>query len=161
MVCLKVSWQEISLFQNMLPINAFINVAFLFFSGLVRKFGSNPKLPKKIGPWNWGMDFLIALITFSIDFFVALNTKHEFSFCSKYHNMSFLVALNTNSIDFLVALITHSMNMVICEHFTNQTFKTTESTWIYSPNANLLWKKKNSWDCTFKVLALRTFSLKL
>ena len=39
------------------------------------------------------MDFLVALITFSIEFLVALNTKHEFSCCSKYHNMSFLVAL--------------------------------------------------------------------
>ena len=39
-----------------------------------------------------------------------------------------------------------SMKFVICEHFTNQTFKTTDCTWIYSPNANLLW---NSWDGTF------------
>ena len=59
------------------------------------------------------MDFLVALITFSIDFLVDLNTKHEFFCCSKYHNMSFLVALNTNSIDFLVALITHSMNIFV------------------------------------------------
>ena len=36
-----------------------------------------------------------------------------------------------------------SVNFVICEYFTKQTFKTTECTWIYSPNANLLWKKKN------------------
>ena len=50
------------------------------------------------------MDFLVALITFSIDFLVALNTKHEFSCCSKYHSMSFLVALNTISMGFLVAL---------------------------------------------------------
>ena len=55
------------------------------------------------------MDFLVALITFSIDFLVALNTKQEFSCCSKYDSMSFLVALNTNTIGFLFALITHSM----------------------------------------------------
>ena len=59
------------------------------------------------------MDFLVALITFSIDFIVALNTKHEFSCCSKHHSMSFLVALNTNSIDFLVALIIHSINIFV------------------------------------------------
>ena len=34
-----------------------------------------------------------------------------------------------------------SVNFVICKPFTNQTFKTTEFTQIYSPNANLLWKK--------------------
>ena len=51
------------------------------------------------------MDFLVALITLSIDFLVALNTKHGFSLCSKYHSMSFLVALNNISISFLVALI--------------------------------------------------------
>ena len=30
-LCLKVSWHDIFLFQNMLLINAFIKVAFLFF----------------------------------------------------------------------------------------------------------------------------------
>ena len=59
------------------------------------------------------MDFLVALITFSIDFLVALNTEHEFSCCSKYHSMSFLVALNTISMGFLVALITHSMDLFV------------------------------------------------
>ena len=59
------------------------------------------------------MDFLVALITFSIDFVVALNTKHDFSCCSKYHSRSFLVALNSNSIGFLVALTTHSMNIFV------------------------------------------------
>ena len=48
-LCLKVSWHEIFLFQNMLPINAFIKVAFLFF-----EFGQEillqSKVSKKIGP---------------------------------------------------------------------------------------------------------------
>ena len=60
-----------------------------------------------------GNGFLVALITFSIDFLVALNTKHEVSCCSKYHRMSFLVALNTISMGFLVALITHSMDVFV------------------------------------------------
>ena len=59
------------------------------------------------------MDFLVAIITFSIDFLVALNTKHEFACCYKYHSMSFLVALNTISINFLVALITHNMDLFV------------------------------------------------
>ena len=59
------------------------------------------------------MDFLVALITFSIDFLVALNTKHEVSCFSKYHSMSFLDALNTISMDFLVALITHSLDLFV------------------------------------------------
>ena len=63
------------------------------------------------------MDFFVALITFSIDFLVALNTKHEFSCCSKYHNMSFLVAVNTISMGFLVALITHSMDLFVSLKF--------------------------------------------
>ena len=46
-------------------------------------------------------------------FLVALNTKHEFSCCSKYHSMSFLVALNTISMGFLIALITHNMNLFV------------------------------------------------
>ena len=57
------------------------------------------------------MDFFVALITFSIDFLVALNTKHEFSCCSKNHIMSFLVALNTISMDFL--MLTHSMDLFV------------------------------------------------
>ena len=57
------------------------------------------------------MDFLVALITFTIDFPVALNTKPEFSCCSKYQSMRFLVALNTISMGFLVALITHSIDL--------------------------------------------------
>ena len=52
------------------------------------------------------MDFLVARITFSIDFIVALNTKHEFSCCPKSHSMCFLVALNTITMGFLFALIT-------------------------------------------------------
>ena len=63
------------------------------------------------------MDFLVALITFSIDFLVALNVKHEFSCCSKYHSMSFLVGLNTISMGFLVALITHSMDLFVALKF--------------------------------------------
>ena len=59
------------------------------------------------------MDFLVDLITFSIDFLVALNTKHKFSCCSKYDSMSFLVALNTISMGFLVALITDSMDLFV------------------------------------------------
>ena len=59
------------------------------------------------------MDFLVALITVSIVFLVALNTKHELSFCYKYHSISFLVALNTISMGFLVALITHSMDLFV------------------------------------------------
>ena len=70
---LKVPSHEIFLLQNMLLINAFIKVAFLFFSSLFRKFGLNPKFPKS---WSLklGMDFLVFLKTFSIDFYVALNT---------------------------------------------------------------------------------------
>ena len=56
------------LFQNVLPIDAFIKVAFLVFSSLVRKLGSNPKFPKIFVPET------VALFTFSIDFLVALNT---------------------------------------------------------------------------------------
>ena len=59
------------------------------------------------------MYFFVALITFSIDFLVALNTKHEFSCCSKYHSMSFLVALNTISMGFLVDLFTHRMDLFV------------------------------------------------
>ena len=59
---LKVPWHEIFLFQNMLQINAFIKVAFLFFSSLVEKFGSNPKFPKY---WS-------------------LKLGHGFPCCSKY-----------------------------------------------------------------------------
>ena len=59
------------------------------------------------------MDFLVALITFSIDFLVALNNMHEFSCCSKYHSMSFLVALNTISMGFLVALITRNIDLFV------------------------------------------------
>ena len=80
---------------------------------MVGKFGSKPKFPKKKWSLNWGMDFLVALITFSIAFLVALNTKHEFSCCSKYHNMSFLVALNTISMGLLVAISTHSMDLFV------------------------------------------------
>ena len=58
------------------------------------------------------MDFLVALITFSMDFLVALNTKHEFSCCSKYHSMSFHVALNAISMGFLTFL-THSMDLFV------------------------------------------------
>ena len=57
----------------MLPINAFIKVAFLFFKiGL--EIWLKSQVSKKSCPWNWGMDFLFALIAFSIDFLVALNT---------------------------------------------------------------------------------------
>ena len=50
---LKVSWHEIFVFQNMLPINAFIRVALFFSSSLVEIFGSNPKVPKKLVPETW------------------------------------------------------------------------------------------------------------
>ena len=53
------------------------------------------------------MDFLVALITFSIDF------DFEFTDCSKYRSISFLVALNTISMGFLVALNTHSMKSFV------------------------------------------------
>ena len=53
----------------MLPINAFIKVAFLFFQVLS---GNLAQIPN-IGPWNWGMDFFFALITFSIEILIALN----------------------------------------------------------------------------------------
>ena len=96
----------------MLPINAFIMVAILVFQVWSGNLAQIPSFKK-----NWslklGMDFLIALITFSIDFLVALNTKHEFSCCSKYHSMSFLVALNTTGKGFRVALITHSMDLFV------------------------------------------------
>ena len=59
------------------------------------------------------MDFLVALITSSIDFLVALNKKHAFSCCSRYHSMSFLFAPNTISMGFLVALIAHSMDLFV------------------------------------------------
>ena len=57
----------------MLPINAFIKVAFLFFQVWLGNLAQIPSF-QNIGPRNWGMDFLVALITFSIDFLVALNT---------------------------------------------------------------------------------------
>ena len=57
----------------MLAINAFFKVAFLFFQVLSGNLAQIPSF-QNIGPWNWGMDFLVALITFSIDFLVALNT---------------------------------------------------------------------------------------
>ena len=64
----KVPWHEIILSQNMPPINAFIKIAFLFFE----VWSENLAFIQNIGPWNWGIDFLIALITFG--FCVALNT---------------------------------------------------------------------------------------
>ena len=70
---LKIPWHEIFLFQNMLPINAFIKVAFLFFQVWSGNLAQIPNF-QNIGLGNWGMDFLVALITFSIDFLVALNT---------------------------------------------------------------------------------------
>ena len=87
----------------MLPINAIIKVAFLFFQVWS---GNLAQIPSFQNNWSLklGMDFLVALVTFSIDFLVALNTEHEFSCCSKYHSMSFLVALNTHSMDLFVAL---------------------------------------------------------
>ena len=48
------------------------------------------KVSKTMGPWNWGMDFLVALITFNIDFLVALN------------GMSLPIALNTIAWVFLL-----------------------------------------------------------
>ena len=130
------------------------------------KFGQEiwlkSKVSKKIGPWNWGMDFHVALITFSIDFLVALNTKHEFFCCSKYHSMSFLFALNTNSIGFLVALTTHSMNIFVAlrwnfqrEHCDLWTFHKPNffNYWVYMnilTKCKLIVKEKKSWDCTFK-----------
>ena len=69
---LRVSWHDIFVFQNMLPISAFIKVTFFLqvWSGNLAQIQS----VQKNGPWNWGMGFLVALITFSIDFLVALNT---------------------------------------------------------------------------------------
>ena len=72
--------------------------------------------------------------------------------------MSFLVALITISMGFLVALITHSMDLFvalkrdfqreICDlwSFHKPNCLTTECRWTYSPNSNLLWRKKKSWD---------------
>ena len=90
--------------------------------------------------------------------------------CSKYHSMSFLVAQNTISMNFLVVLFTHCMNLLVAlnvifsvnfvtyEPFTNQTFKTTECTWIYLPNANLLWQKdKNHGTVPLKYNSSGTF----
>ena len=48
---LKILWHKIFLFQNMLPSNAFIKVAFK--KSLVGKFVSNPKFPKKLVPETW------------------------------------------------------------------------------------------------------------
>jgi hypothetical protein len=52
----------------MLPINAFIKVAFLVFSSFVGKFGSNPNFPKKkmvpeTGAW---ISLLLLLLLASI-----------------------------------------------------------------------------------------------
>ena len=71
---LKVPQHEIFLFQNMLPIDVFIKVAFFVFFKFGRKIWLKSKFPKNIGLWNWGKDFIVALITFSINFLVALNT---------------------------------------------------------------------------------------
>ena len=53
----------------MLQINALIKGAFLFFQVWLENLAQIPN----IGPWNWGMDLFFALITFSIDFLIALN----------------------------------------------------------------------------------------
>ena len=47
---LKVSWHEIFLFQNMLPIDAFIKVAFLFF-----QVWSGNLLKSQIFKKNWSL----------------------------------------------------------------------------------------------------------
>ena len=57
----------------MLPINVFIKVAFCFFQVGLQNFAQIPNF-QNIGPWNWGIDFPVAWINFSIDFLVALNT---------------------------------------------------------------------------------------
>ena len=70
---LKVPWHEIFFLQNMLPINTFIKVAFLFFQVWSGNLAQIPSF-QNIGPWKLGMDFLVALITFCIHILVALNT---------------------------------------------------------------------------------------
>ena len=63
-------------------INAFLKVAFMFFQVWSGNFAPIPSF-QNIGPWNWGMNFLVAWTTISMHSLVALNS------------MSLLVALNT------------------------------------------------------------------
>ena len=72
-VHLMVPWNEMFLFQNMLPIKAFNKVGFFIFQDWLGNFAQMPSF-QNIDPWNWGMDFLFARITFSMNFLVALNT---------------------------------------------------------------------------------------
>ena len=58
------------LFKGTVAWNIFIPEFFKFGWEIWLK---NPSF-QNIGPWNLGMDFFVALITFSIDFLVALNT---------------------------------------------------------------------------------------
>ena len=58
----------------MLPINAFIEVALFCFFQVWLENLAEIKNFQNIGPGNLGMDFLVALTTFCIDFLVALNT---------------------------------------------------------------------------------------
>ena len=66
-----VTW-NISL-QDILPINAFIKVALIYFLQNWLGNVAHPKLKKILVYETWGMDFLIAPIIMSIDFPVALN----------------------------------------------------------------------------------------
>ena len=87
--------------QGMFPSNALIMVAFIFIQFWSENFAQVP-IFQSIGP---SIDFLVAQITFSMDFLVAINTKHGFTCCFKYHIMGFfVVAQSTYSIDFFVAL---------------------------------------------------------
>ena len=73
--------------KPMLKVNRATRKSMLQFPGPIffGNFGFEPNFPTKLEKTKMGMDFLVALITISIDFFVALNIKHEFSCCSKYH----------------------------------------------------------------------------
>ena len=60
MIPFNTPWQEKYLF---------IKVAFFGWEILLKSQVS--KIHE--GPWNWGMDFLVAWITFSMDILIALN----------------------------------------------------------------------------------------
>ena len=62
---LMVWWHEISLFQNMLPINAFIKVAVLFFQVWSQNLAQIQSF-QNIGVWNWASISMLLWLTLSL-----------------------------------------------------------------------------------------------
>ena len=59
----------------MLPTIAVVREIIYFFKVWSGNFAQIYSF-QNIGPWNWGMDFLVARIAFSMDLFVALKGKY-------------------------------------------------------------------------------------